>query len=176
MLSETVLNQGKATDREPAPARLTPVEAEIITLFVQLCHALGQPHSVGEIYGLLFISARPLALDDLMEHLDMSKGSASMGLKFLRNAGAVKITYMPGDRRLHYEAVAELRHLTARFVRDQILPYLDSGLSRLEHINGMVKQLPPQEREHVSARVTMLQSWEKKGRKFLPMVVKMMGG
>jgi len=136
---------------------------------------LGQTPSVGEIYGLLFISARPLSLDDLMEQLDMSKGGVSMGLKFLRNAGAVKIAYVPGDRRLHYEAVAELRHLTARFIRDQILPYLNNGLSRLEQIHGMLNQLPPKEREHVSARVTMLQSWEKKGRKFLPLVVKMMG-
>ena len=173
---EIAPRQNKGRERKRSLAKLTAVEAEVVTLFVQLCHALGQPRSVGELYGLLFISARPLALDDLIKQLDMSKGGASMGLRFLRNAGAVKIVYVPGDRRLHYEAVAELKHLTARFVRDQILPYLDSGLRRLEHITEMVKQLPSEERARVSPRVTMVQSWEKKARKFLPLVLKMMGG
>jgi DNA-binding transcriptional regulator GbsR (MarR family) len=75
----------------------------------------------------------PLALDDLIEQPNMSKGGTSMGLRFLRNAGAVKIVHVAGDRRLHYEAVVELRNLAARFVRHQILPHLDSGLKRLEH-------------------------------------------
>src|SRR2546421_11520943 len=91
------------------PAPLSPLETEIIDLFVQVSHLLGQPRSLAEIYGLLFISARPLAMDDLIERLQMSKGSASQGLKFLRSVGAVRPVYVPGERRVHYEAVAELR-------------------------------------------------------------------
>jgi DNA-binding transcriptional regulator GbsR (MarR family) len=156
--------------------KLNPLEAEVIALFVQMSRALGQPRSLGEIYGLLFISARPLAMDDLIERLGLSKGSASMGLRFLRNAGAIKMVYVPGDRRVHYEAVAELRNLVTRFLRDQIVPHLDSGLSRLEQIAGMVKQLPADQRARVNNRITMLQSWERKSRKFLPIVVKILGG
>src|ERR1051325_7503619 len=102
---------------------LNALETEIIDLFVQLSRLLGQPRSLAEIYGLLFISARPLSMDDLIERLRMSKGSASQGLKFLRNAGAVKMVYVPGDRRVHYEAVAELRNLVTRFLRDQFVPH-----------------------------------------------------
>ena len=62
----------------PKPAaRLSPLETEIIDFFVQLSRLLGQPRSLAEIYGLLFISARPLAMDDLIECLQLSKGSAS---------------------------------------------------------------------------------------------------
>src|SRR2546425_4179831 len=95
-----------ATEPETLPP-LSALETEIIDLFVQVSRMLGQPRSLAEIYGLLFISARPLAMDDLIERLRMSKGSASQGLKFLRNVGAVKMVYVPGDRRVHYEAVAE---------------------------------------------------------------------
>ncbi len=137
---------------------------------------LGQPRSFAEIYGLLFISGQPLAMDDLIERLHLSKGSASQGLKFLRNAGAIKMVYVPGDRRVHYEAVAELRNLVARFLRDYVVPQLDASEARLQQIAGMVKQMPAGKRERIAPRVLMLQSWGKRTRKFLPVVVKLLGG
>src|SRR5438034_4661994 len=129
---------GAGRPRVAAP--LTALETEIIDLFVQLSRLLGQPRSLAEIYGLLFISARPLAMDHLIERLTLSKGSASQGLKFLRNIGAVKTVYVAGDRRAYYEAVAELRNLVTRFLRDQIVPHLESGQARLERIAGLVRQ------------------------------------
>ena len=162
-------------DGQPRPAALNPLEIEIIDFFVQMSRVLGQPRSLAEIYGLLFISAQPLAMDDLIERLHLSKGSASQGLKFLRNIGAVKMVYVAGDRRVHYEAVAQLRDLVARFLRDQIVPELDSGQARLERIAVMVRQMPAEDRARFGGRVKMLQSWEKRGRKFLPMVVKILG-
>ena len=157
-------------------SHLSPLEIEIIDFFVQLSGLLGQPRSFAELYGLLFISPRPLAMDDLIERLQLSKGSASQGLKFLRNLGAVKMVYVAGDRRVHYEAVAELRNLATRFMRDQFTPRLESGQARLDRIAALTKQLPAAERTRISGRVTMLQSWGKRGRRFLPLVVKIMGG
>jgi DNA-binding transcriptional regulator GbsR (MarR family) len=156
-------------------ARLNPLETEVIDFFVQLSRLLGQPRSLAEIYGLLFISARPLAMDDLIERLQFSKGSASQGLKYLRNIGAVKEVYVAGERRVHYEAVAELRNLVTRFLRDQLVPHLDNGQAQLERIAGMVRQLPPGERAQANGRIKMLQSWERNGRRFLPLAAKVLG-
>jgi DNA-binding transcriptional regulator GbsR (MarR family) len=170
----------KKSDKDPEHPKpalsLSGLEAEVIALFVQLGRVLGQPRSLVEIYGLLFISSQPLAMDDLIERLGLSKGTASQGLRFLRNSGAVKMVYVNGDRRMHYEAVAELRNLASRFLRDQIVPPLDSGLDRIEHIAGMVKQLPAEERAQVSDRIAMLQSWGKKSREFLPVIVNLLDG
>lgn len=160
----------------PRPSPLAPLESEVIDLFVQISHVLGQPRSLAEIYGLLFISAQPLSMDDLIQRLNLSKGSASQGLKYLRQIGAVRTIYIPGERRVHYEAVAELKNLATRFLRDQFVPHLDSGRERLDRIAAMVRQLPADERGRVSGRITMLQSWGKKTRRFLPLVVKIMGG
>jgi DNA-binding transcriptional regulator GbsR (MarR family) len=177
MLSADAQKNPDQNHGNPAPSLpLSDLETEVIGLFVQLSRALGQPRSLAEIYGLLFISSRPLAMDDLIERLGLSKGSASMGLKFLRNAGAIKMVYVSGDRRMHYEAVAELRNLATRFLRDQIIPHLDTGLDRIEHIASIVKQMPAAERTQISGRITMLHSWGKKSRKFLPLIVKLMGG
>jgi DNA-binding transcriptional regulator GbsR (MarR family) len=156
-------------------ARLSPLETEIIDFFVGLSRLLGQPRSLAEIYGLLFVSSRPLAMDDVIERLRLSKGSASQGLKFLRNMGAVRMVYVPGDRRVHYEAVAELRNLATRFLRDQVVPQLDNAQARLERIADLMREAPVEERVRINSRLTMLKSWGKRGRKFLPLVVKMMG-
>ena len=163
------------TEQQLPTAQLDPLQTEVIELFVELSRVLGQPRSLAEIYGLLFISARPLAMDDLIERLQLSKGSASQGLKYLRNIGAVRTVYVAGDRRAHYEAVAELRNLATRLLRDQIVPHLDSGQVRLERIAGMIEQLSPAVRAQFSGRVKMLQSWERNGRRFLPLVVRMLG-
>ena len=165
----------KAVTAGESEARLSPLETEIINLFVQLSRLLGQPRSLAEIYGLLFISGRPLAMDDIIKRLQLSKGSASQGLKFLRSIGAVRMVYVAGERRVHYEAVAELRNLTARFLRDQIVPHLDTGQARLERIAALVEQLPSEERTRINGRVKMLQSWERNGRRVLPLVVKVLG-
>ncbi len=67
--------------------RLNPVEVDVIHLFVQLSRSLNQPPSVAEIYGLLFISPKPLPQDDFPERLNLSKGSASQGLRYLMDLG-----------------------------------------------------------------------------------------
>jgi DNA-binding transcriptional regulator GbsR (MarR family) len=168
----------KAND-ETAPRRaataLAPHEREVITLFVRLSRLLGQPRSFGEIYGLLFISPQPLAMDDLMARLDLSKGSASQGLKFLRNLGAVRTIEVPGNRRVHYEAVAELRGLAGRFLREKIEPHLGQGEERLERLSEMLAGLPEEHREHANRRVTMLRSWSRNSRRVLPLVVRVLG-
>src|ERR1700689_637831 len=82
-----------------ASSRLELVEVEVIHIFVQFAGVLGQPRSVAEIYGLLFASHQPLAMDTLIERLNLSKGSASQGLKYLQELGAVRTVYVAGDRR-----------------------------------------------------------------------------
>ncbi len=172
----SIENRPPESRNERPPAKpLNALEVEIIDLFVQFSHILGQPKSVAEIYGLLFAAAHPLSMEEMMERLNMSKGSTSQGLRFLRNLGAVKPVYVPGRRAAHFEAVAQLRTLAMRFLRDQVLTRLDNSLDRIDHMAALVESLPPEEREQVHARVSMLQSWQKKTRKVLPVVMRILG-
>jgi DNA-binding transcriptional regulator GbsR (MarR family) len=155
---------------------LNPVEVEVIQLFAQLSHALGQPPSVGEIYGLLFISPQPMTMDDLIERLRLSNGSASQGLKYLRELGAVRIVEVAGARRTHYEAAAELRKLAGNFLRQQISPHLLDSRTRLEQIAENAQQLTGEARKHTLARIKLLQSWERNGRRVLPFMLKLLVG
>jgi DNA-binding transcriptional regulator GbsR (MarR family) len=161
--------------RTAGVAPLNRVEVEVIHLFVQLSRALNQPPSLAEIYGLLFVSPRPLPQDDFGDRLNMSKGAASMGLRNLLDLGAVRTVYVAGDRRMHYEAVAELRNLAGRFVRQQILQnFEDSGI-RLDRIAVEAQKLEGEQREFAIARAKMLKSWDKNSRKILPLLLALLG-
>ena len=117
---------------------MNKVELEIISIFVRLADLLNLPKTVGEIYGLLFISEDPMCLDDLMNKLKISKGSTSQGLKILRSFGALKKIYIPGDRKDYYLAEDSLRKIANGFANEQIQPHLESGRERLEYIRGLI--------------------------------------
>ena len=176
LLAEDRKSVVSALPTRSAGAPLEAVESEVVNLFAQAGKAFGLPPSVGQIYGLLFIADKPMAMDHLIDRLQISKGSASQGLKFLRRVGAVSMVNLEEDRRVHYIAVAELRKLATGFLKDQVLPQLDTGIRRLEDVSARLDALPPAEKARLKRRLGMLQSWEKKTRRFLPLMVKMLGG
>jgi DNA-binding transcriptional regulator GbsR (MarR family) len=168
------MSASPAQPTDATATALSPIEAEVIDLFVHLSRMLGLPKSVAEIYGLLFVAPAPLSMDDLIERLHLSKGSASQGLKFLRNLGAVKPVYVAGDRRDHFVAEAELRQLVGGFLKEKLAPHFDEGLARLERIEKRLGELPAKDRAHVAERVKKLRQWEKRGKQFLPLVAKIL--
>jgi HTH-type transcriptional regulator, glycine betaine synthesis regulator len=169
--TETV---GKPADRDAQTARAA-FERDVIEHFAEISRALGQPRSLAEIYGLLFISPQPMTMDDLIGRLQISKGSVSQGLRFLRDIGAVREVEVTGDRRTHYEAVAELRRLAGRFLSEQLAPRVAGNEKRLARLVERLNELPETGRQHAESRVTMLQSWHKNTRRILPLVIRILG-
>jgi HTH-type transcriptional regulator, glycine betaine synthesis regulator len=153
-------------------AELSELEVEAIDLFIGLIRLLGMPKSVGELYGLLFVSPTPLPMEALMDRLQMSKGSASQGLKLLRSFGAVKTVYVAGDRRDHYVAEFDLSRFASNFIKGELQPHLDSGLERIERMEQLIKQSSPGERETAENRLARLRHWHEKGQSMLPWVLK----
>jgi DNA-binding transcriptional regulator GbsR (MarR family) len=155
---------------------LGPVETQVIQFFVDGVKVLGLPRSIGEIYGLLFISPEPLALDDLVDRLGISKGSASQGLRALRDLGAVRETEVENSRRVHFQADMELKRLVGGFIREQVRPHLESGTSKVSNLLGIAAQEEdPARREFYDARVKQLQYWIGRGKFVLPLLQKVLG-
>jgi len=151
---------------------LTSLEVEVIDLFISLVRMLGFPKSVGELYGLLFISPEALPMDALMERLNMSKGAASQGLKLLRSFGAVKTSYVAGDRRDHYLAEFDISRFATGFIKGELQPHLDSGLLRLQRMEELVAQSPVSSKEVAENRLARLRHWHEKGQAMLPWILK----
>ena len=149
---------------------LNGIEVEVIELFVRGVKVLGLPKSVGEIYGLLYLSPDPLPLDALVVRLRMSKGSASQGLKFLRNLGAVKPVYVAGDRRDHYEAQTELKRLVAGFMKGELVPHLESGAKRLEFLRERAQSGEEEHSDFYQSRLNKLETWRARGSEMMKLV------
>lgn len=75
----------------PRPPASSRFETECAAFFSEAVQVFGVPKSVGQIYGLLFASPEPLSFSDIVERLDISKGSASQGLQLLRSLGAINV-------------------------------------------------------------------------------------
>jgi Predicted transcriptional regulators len=156
---------------------LTPWEIATIELFVRAAGMIGLPKSIGEIYGLLFCSAQPLSFDELEARLQISRGSVSQGLKILRQIGAIKLSYVPGSRKDHYQAELSMKRLIRGFAKDQFSPHLDSGLDRLNAIESLVRGLEdPAQQAHAAKRLETLRTWHQRTQKLLPVVMAVLGG
>ena len=144
-------------------------QSECIELFAEVVYALGLPRSIGGIYGLLYASPEPLSFSDIVERLEISKGSASQGLQLLRSLGAINIadakhkapsgkraanstdaklyassfTLNADDanapRRVAYEPELGLRRLLGGIIRGRIEPLVGQGRARMRHLRELAE-------------------------------------
>ncbi len=105
----------------------------------RLCQLLGLPRSMGQIYGLLYLSPEPLSLDDVVRLLGISKGSASMGTRQLLAWGAVRQVWVPRDRKDYFEAIADLGALLRGGYDNFVKPKLTSTGQRLTRMEELLE-------------------------------------
>ncbi len=166
-----LLQKTDPTDLESAD--LNPaVESEIIDYFVSFVQLLGLPKSVGQIYGTLFASAQPLAMDDIIDRLCISKGSASQGLNLLRGLGAITSHSLPGDRREHFEADLNVSRIVHHFFEERLLPRLQHGNERVDAILAELKPDSAGEQRFLFDRMKALKKWQNRGNAIVPRVVR----
>ena len=155
---------------------LVEIEKQVVSLFADGVRVAGLPRSIGEIYGLLFISQKPLSLDDLVESLGISKGSSSQGLKFLRALGAIREVEGPDARRTYFQADIELKKLVGGFIREQMRPHMESGKDRLKALEDTVgKEADLTRRAFYDERVKKLERWLKQAKLVLPLIQRVLG-
>jgi DNA-binding transcriptional regulator GbsR (MarR family) len=158
------------------PYELDPLERQVVAVFVDGVRVLGLPRSIGEIYGLLFISQTGLSLDDLVQRLHISKGSASQGLRMLKSLGAVREADGGAERRTYYEPAIELKRLAGGFIREQVRPHLESGKTKINKLAENARSIDdPERREFLSERVERLETWMRSGGRVLPVLQKLLG-
>lgn len=169
----------ETTDKSILPSSVSPLapwEQATLEVFVRAAGLIGFPRSIGEIYGILYCSEYALTFDDLVERLGISRGSVSQGLKLLRQLGAVRTQYVVGSRKDHYVPELSMKRLVNGFIRDQFTPHLESGSSRLDQIEELMKQEEISTREHASARIQTLRSWQSRMTKLIPVVMAVLSG
>jgi DNA-binding transcriptional regulator GbsR (MarR family) len=156
------------TGKQPDQEINKNLEIESIDFFVRMMSMLGMPRSVGEIYGLLYFSPSPLPMDQIVSRLGISLGSASQGLKTLRSLKAVRTSYVPGDRRDHYLAETEFRRLFSNFIKEEILPHMESAKDRITRMEDSLSELNASDDEFYKIRIEKLKRLSRAGSRLLP--------
>lgn len=116
----------------PSPSPLSRTRLDFIEAAGRLCQLLGLPRSTGQIYGLLHLSPKPLALDEIALLLSISKASASTGTRQLIAWHAVRQVWHQGDRRDHFESVADLPEVLRGAYHSMFRPKLSRTQGRMD--------------------------------------------
>jgi DNA-binding transcriptional regulator GbsR (MarR family) len=151
-------------------------EIAVIDLFLNAANSFGLPKSYGQIYGLLFCRDQFLSMDEVINLLQISKGSASQGLRALRKLGAVSTVFEPGDRKEKFVAEIRLRKLVGGFLREQADPHLDKGVGRLNQIEKLLGNLDNKDSfQRGVRRHQILAGWHRQMSRLVPLVKMIVG-
>ena len=111
-----------------------------------------------------------------MELLQISKGSASQGLRALKQLGAVNLVFERNDRKERFLAEIRLRKLVSGFVREQGEPHLDKGVARLKQIETILVDLDVSDScKRGNRRHEILLGWHRQMSRLLPLVKMIVG-
>ena len=148
--------------------QLDEIESAIIDIFIRATKVLGYPKSIGEIYGLLYITDEPLCMDDIIKRIGISLGAASQGLKVLKNMRAVKSNHMIGKRREYYTAELELEELMNRYVRKEFTSHLKNWKQKQESIRQMFRSNGTNDNHsHLESRLEKLEKLHTKSEELI---------
>lgn len=111
--------------------KLAEAQDVFLTKINQMCGKFGLNNIMAQLYAILYLSAKPLSLDDMVERLKISKGSASVNIRALERYGVVRSVWVKGSRKDYYEAESDI----SKVIMDRIQAM---ARGRLSEVNDMI--------------------------------------
>ncbi len=129
---------------------LPPLTQRFVLHFGEMGSRWGINRTVGQIYAVLYVSAKPLNADEIGESLGFSRSNVSMGLKELQSWSLVRLIHQPNDRREYFQAPEDVwsifRTLAAERRRREIDPTLSMLRDALLEQPSVAEDIHAQER------------------------------
>lgn len=159
------------------PRGLSDAQAALIDVFSGAATQLGLPRSIGQIYGLLYASPRPLAFREIADLLEISAGSASQGIRLLRDLGAIKPVEGADNRREYFAPELSLRRLLGGVLKTRVQGPLDSGAMKVEAISAQLARAGDAgpDAEFLKGRIESIKTWHRKATLVLPLLRTFLG-
>ncbi|MFC1623850.1 GbsR/MarR family transcriptional regulator [Candidatus Omnitrophota bacterium] len=107
---------------------LTDAQDVFLSKVNQICNKFGLNNIMAQIYAVLYLSNRALSLNDMVERLKISKGSASINIRALERYGAVRKVWVMGSRKDYYEAETDI----AKVIMDRVSSMAQRRLSEVD--------------------------------------------
>ncbi len=151
------------------------IEDALISLFGGFCQRIGLPRSLGQIFGLAFVNEGPVSFDAVVARLRLSKGSASQGIRWLREMRLLKPVALKRarrggpERRGYFVPETDMTRLLAVIVRERIEQPMRSGATNLRELRLALAALrraadtkSVRGVRHLNRRLRHLSAWHQK--------------
>ena len=106
----------------------------------RLAANVGVSRVIGQLYAMLFLSEKPLCLDDMVERLKISKGNASLNIRKLESLGVAKRVWVKGDRKDFYEAELDLEKIIKGELIDIARSRMKIALDTVTETEDLIKK------------------------------------
>lgn len=130
---------------------VTPYQQDFILHFGEMGSRWGINRTVGQIYALLYLSAKPLNADDIVHALALSRSNVSMGLKELQSWQLVRSQHLPDDRREYFSAPEDIWEIFRVLLQERRKREIDPTLSMLR--GALMQDKAGSEDAHAAIRV-----------------------
>lgn len=111
--------------------KLTPVMQKFVLHWGEMGWRWGINRSVAQVHALLMLSPKPLPADEIAETLTVARSNVSTSLRELQGWGLVRAVHLLGDRREHFETLADVWEMFLVVLRERKKRELDPTLAAL---------------------------------------------
>ena len=136
---------------------LPPLTQRFVLHFGEMGSRWGINRTVGQIYALLYVSAKPLNADEVGEALNFSRSNVSMGLKELQSWSLVRLIHQPNDRREYFQAPDDVWAIFRTLATERRKREIDPTLSMLR--DALMEQPSVAEDIHAQARMKQMHAF-----------------
>jgi DNA-binding transcriptional regulator GbsR (MarR family) len=125
---------------------ITPVQAQFILHWGEMGSRWGINRTVAQVHALLHLSATSLSADTIADTLGVARSNVSTSLRELQDWGIVRAVHVLGDRRVHFEAVADVWDLFRTIVDQRKRREIDPTIAMLRGALADLDQAKPADR------------------------------
>ena len=93
--------------------------------------------AMAQIQALLFISTKPLSMEDIMEELKISRGNTSMNLRQLMDWGIVTKTLVAGERKEFFTTEKDVQELARIVAKERSRREIKPVIKVLEEVSSI---------------------------------------
>ncbi|HTB64292.1 MAG TPA: transcriptional regulator [Opitutales bacterium] len=141
---------------EQTTAELRAARERFISQWGVISAAWGINRTMAQIHALLLTSPAPVATDEIMEALQISRGNVNTNLRELVGWGLIRIVLRKGERKEFFEAEKDVWRIFCTIARERQRREIDPALAVLRECAERTAKLKGTEAEEFHATMSKL--------------------
>lgn len=113
------------------PEQLEEIREGLMQATGRITGFWGFGKTMGQLYGLLYLSPEPMSLDAMGRCLSVSKGNVSVNIRALERWNMARQVWVKGDRKDYYEAETDFWKILKGVLREREKKEFDQALSSI---------------------------------------------